>query len=287
MRFFLIFTAALFFYFPNLAYSDPCPIMEIDYDLIISRDQECVNNITEVVKNFDFDKYTIRTVDNLGSFFLEADEKRDWIKDVLRANCLWESYIAPFIQQYVLPGTLALDIGSHIGTHTLSISRAVGKNGKVIAFDPQPKTFSELFMNCQLNGANNVQCFWGALGDKEDDIALPNFHPEVEVTYLYDFCYGDSGNTAPMVTLDSLNLNNISFMKVDVDGCDDIFLDGAKETILRNKPVFIMEIMGGFNYDCAPPDIQQRILNTQKKIMDLGYELQRIAVHDYLALPLN
>jgi hypothetical protein len=88
-----------------------------------------------------------------------------------------------------------------------------------------------------------------------------------------------------MIPLDSLDLTNVSFMKVDVDGCDDIFLDGAKNTILRNRPVIIMEILGGADIDTATPEQKQMILHTKKKIADLGYSLYRVSVHDYLCLP--
>jgi hypothetical protein len=140
-------------------------------------------------------------------------------------------------------------------------------------------------MNTEINGTSNVQCFWGALGDKNQELHLPNFDPRVEVTYLYDFSHGDSGNIAPMVTLDSLNLNNISFMKIDVDGCDEIFLEGARETILRNKPVMVMEIYGGADVDTAEPEKKACILGVQNTIKKMGYRLERISIHDYLAIP--
>jgi FkbM family methyltransferase len=281
MRFLLVLLSVLFFNLPAFAQTS----QEVNYDLILSKDEAHREKIIKYVGEFNGEDYYVQFVTDLGGFLLERSCKQDGIKDILRRNVPWEGYIAPYIQTYAKPGTLALDVGAHIGTHTLNISRAVGENGQVIAFEPQPKTFRELFLNCQLNNAQNVCCFWGALGDKEDELVLPNFHPIFEVTYLYDFTYGASENTAPMVTLDSLNLDNISFMKIDVDGCDDIFLDGAKETILRNKPVLLMEIMGGSDIDNTTPDIKELIINTKQKITNLGYELTRISSWDYLAIP--
>lgn len=265
---------------------DTPPIKNIDTSFLVSTDEETSSIIRNYVMRFNFNEYAIHLIPNLGLFFLEKSGKVDWIKDILRKGICWETYITPLIYQYAKPGTLALDIGSHIGTHTLDLARAVGATGKVFAFEPQPKTICELFMNSQLNGAKNIYCFWAALGDKIGTVHLPNFHPEVEVAYLYDFTYGDSGNVAPMITLDSLNLENISFMKVDVDGCDDIFLDGAKETILRNKPVMVIEIMGGVDINTATEEQAEKIQHTMKKIKDLGYELKQLYIHDYLATPL-
>ncbi len=259
-----------------------CPIRDLNYDQILSNNEESVSKIREHAKGFNFDDYQIHKVPNLGLFFLEASAKKDWIKDVLRQGSAWESYVAQYIQKYAKPGTLVLDVGAHIGTHTLNLARAVGQYGKVIAFEPRPKTFTELLMNAQVNGAKNIYCFWGAVGDKNEVIPISKCHPEVEVQCLFDFTFGDSGDTAPIVTLDSLDLNNISFMKVDVDGYDDMFLDGAKETVLRNKPVILMEILGGADPNNA--EHQRMIRQTKQKIMDLGYRVEKVAEHDYLAM---
>ncbi len=294
MRWLVLCMAFLFFSDLHAKKSAPHPKLNVQnpsqyipampkYDHILSANENYKYRILEKAKNFPFSKYKIYSVKDLGLFLLDA--KPDWIKDELKHNRPWESYIAPYIKQYVKPNTIVIDAGAHIGTHTLNLSRAVGPEGTVLAFEPQPKTFCELFMNTQINGAANVWVFWAALGDKIGEIKLPNFNPGVEVTYLFDFTYGDSGNSAPIITLDSLNLTNVSFMKVDVDGCDDIFLDGARETILRNKPVMVFEIVGGADVDNTTPELKQRILNTQQKIKDLGYELRRIAIHDYLCTP--
>ncbi len=257
----------------------------LKYDHITSANGEYVDQILKKVRLFSSASYEIHSVNGLGMFFL--DQKSDWIKDLLKKGQPWEGYLAPIIRKYVKPNTVVLDVGAHIGTHTLNLSRAVGPGGMVIAFEPQTKTFCELFMNMELNRASNVWCFWGGLADKIDEIKLPKFHPEVEVAPLYDYTYEMSEEITPIITLDSLNLSNVSFLKVDVDGCDDLFLDGARETILRNKPVMVMEILGGADIDTAIPEHKKRILNTQKKITDLGYGLERISVHDYLCLPIQ
>jgi FkbM family methyltransferase len=254
-----------------------------NYGRIVSANEDYEAMIYAKVEAFDFSAYDIYLVHQLGKFFL--DSKRDFIKDNLRKNRPWEGYIAHYIKTYAKPGTIALDVGAHIGSHTLTLSRAVGPSGQVFAFEPQPKTFCELFMNTEINFPRNVICYWGALGDKADELILPNFYPQVETTYLFDFYNGSSNNIAPMVTLDSLNLSNISFMKVAVDGCEEIFLKGARETIARNRPVILMEICGGIDFDTATPDQQQANLHIQTLIKSLGYSVEKIAMHDYLCLP--
>ena len=43
-------------------------------------------------------------------------------------------------------------------------------------------------------------------------------------------------------TLDSYALTDIDFIKIDVDGYEDLLVKGAKETIANNKPVINIEM---------------------------------------------
>lgn len=45
-----------------------------------------------------------------------------------------------------------------------------------------------------------------------------------------------------MITLDSLNLERINFMKIDVQGSERLLMWGARETIKRCKPIINIEM---------------------------------------------
>jgi FkbM family methyltransferase len=63
-------------------------------------------------------------------------------------------------------------------------------------------------------------------------------------------------------TLDSYNLNNITMIKIDVENHENEVLDGARETILRNKPIiFIENLFYGYPNVCPDPNPHQKILN--------------------------
>ena len=42
--------------------------------------------------------------------------------------------------------------------------------------------------------------------------------------------------------LDNMCLENVSFIKIDVEGCESKVLDGAKETIIKYKPTIFIEL---------------------------------------------
>jgi hypothetical protein len=62
------------------------------------------------------------------------------------------------------------------------------------------------------------------------------------VEELHDFAtQGDFLEQVTTIRLDDLYLNDISFMKVDVEGHEPLVISGAKETILRCRPLIWIE----------------------------------------------
>jgi FkbM family methyltransferase len=255
----------------------------LKFDHILSFDDEFRSKITNYVQSFPANDYDIYLVRDLGLFWL--GKKKDAIKDMLKRDEKWEPHIEALIKKHTKPGSIAIDIGAHIGTQTIVMARAVGEQGKVIAFEPQLKFFRELFMNLELNSAPNVYYFWGAISDKPGVVKLPNLRDSCEVVSFLDFTTGYSGFDAPAGTLDSLELKNVSLIKIDVDGVEDIVLDGIKNTVLSNKPIIIIEIQGGYSIETAPPEIVEKILHTKNTLTSFGYKLYRISGIDYLGIP--
>ncbi len=259
------------------------PSLSLKFDHILSFNEDFRSQIINYARSFPANEYDVHIIPDLGAFWLE--KKSDSIKDMLKREEKWEPHIEEYIKKYTKPGSTAIDIGAHIGTQTVWMSRAVGENGKVIAIEPQPKFFRELFMNLELNSASNVYYFWGAISTQAGTIKLPNLKDTCEVVSLLDTTTGYSEFNAPTGTLDSLELKNVSLIKIDVDGMEDAVLDGILETVISNKPVIIIEIQGSHSIETAPPEVVEKILHTKNMLIDLGYTLQRISGIDYLCLP--
>ncbi|MBS0650065.1 MAG: FkbM family methyltransferase [Verrucomicrobia bacterium] len=261
--------------------------------IISSRSDEMLQYIEE----FPYDAYSIKQVPCYGyEGYFYIDLIDDTIKSLLAKGKAWEDHISKFIARYAQPGSKVLDIGAHIGTHTLTMAKCVGEQGEVYAIEPQPKIFRELFLNMKLNHAHNVSCLWGAAGAENGTIEISDFAPFNEggtslvETNIYsgDWSYrvvGGSGLFVDLFTIDSLNLDNVSLIKMDVEAMENIVLDGARNTILNNRPVILIEIMGGYMPETAPPQIIEQIEFTKQKLRDLGYAVYRIHEHDYLAIP--
>lgn len=222
--------------------------------------------------------YQVKTVDGIGQFYI--DQRIDIIKNLLREGKVWEPEIVSLIGRFVKPDSVAVDIGAHIGTHTLTMARAASKV-EVVAFEPQKKLFSELVANMRLNRQKNVTLYRAAVGESSGEVEM---NPAV-IDNEGGTKIGKGGDKAPLITLDSLKLKNVSFMKIDVENGEFAVLKGAEKTIEESRPVMVIEILGN-HYD--------QILDRDKSFEEIvswlkekKYSVSYIpgSWSDYLALP--
>lgn len=232
------------------------------------------------MKAWPSEQYEVFTVDGVGQFYLD-DLPEDGIKRWLRDGVVWEEHLVRILERYARPGTTVIDAGAHVGTHTLTLARLVGPEGRVYAFEPQKKLYRELLRNLELNGATQVTAARFALGDVPAIVEMNSTHPHSEGS----ISIGQGGDRVELRTIDSFHFSNVSLIKIDVEGFEDRVLDGARATIERWRPVLLLEIQGGYDYDDAPAHVRAAIDATKQKVVDLGYGIERVHVHDYLALP--
>ena len=155
---------------------------------------------------------------------------------------------------YFGDGVVAIDCGANIGVHTVEWAKFMHGWGAVYSFEAQEKIFYALAGNIALNNCLNVTARHCAVGSECSTIKIP------EPNYLIPSSYGslelikrdqnefigqpiDYVNTKeiPLISIDSLNLNRVDFIKIDVEGMEEDVLSGAEESISRSKPILIVE----------------------------------------------
>ncbi|OGA11850.1 MAG: hypothetical protein A3D95_05405 [Betaproteobacteria bacterium RIFCSPHIGHO2_12_FULL_69_13] len=126
---------------------------------------------------------------------------------------------------------VAVDVGAHVGFWSFYLALAFRN---VHAFEP-----SELFAHCFERNvrAKNVVLHRVALGSRQGTIALEMTQENTGATHVRP----DSSGTIPMRRLDDFSLDEVDFIKVDVEGYERFVLEGARETLLRCRPVVIIE----------------------------------------------
>jgi FkbM family methyltransferase len=210
-----------------------------------------------------------------GRFCIE-ETPVDLIKRRLIRGRSWEPHVMQAISDHLRPGAVAVDVGAYIGTHTLLMSRLVGDRGRVLAFEPQLKIYQELLVNLDLNRITNVQAEMVALGAVTERITMSWARSVNEGSTSF----GEGGNRVELRTLDAYRLPTVSLIKIDVEGQEEHVLRGARDTILRHRPVLLVEVPGA---EVTPPRADAaRVLALLRA---WGYTSHSLSGYDYLAVP--
>ncbi|MDX1919780.1 MAG: FkbM family methyltransferase [Candidatus Caenarcaniphilales bacterium] len=152
-----------------------------------------------------------------------------------------ELEVEPF-KQFVKLGNVVVDIGANIGAHTLLLAQLVGPSGRVLAFEPQRIVFQTLCANMALNSVTNTQCFQYALGEETGETKIPLLDYTKQANFGgLDIEQFKQGESTPLMTLDSFNLQQCNFIKIDVEGMEEKVLKGASKTIQQFRPFMLVE----------------------------------------------
>lgn len=162
--------------------------------------------------------------------------------------------LLPLLNHYRGSGVVMFDAGANIGSYTLTAARAMIGWGEVIAVEAQERLFYALAGNIVLNNLSNARAIWSALSDKKGtlEIPVPDYNRPASYGSLELIQTSDSEDigqkleqtqTVPTITIDSLKLDRLDYLKIDVEHMEEIVLTGAKKTIKKTKPVIQIEVL--------------------------------------------
>jgi FkbM family methyltransferase len=129
--------------------------------------------------------------------------------------------------------TTAIDAGANYGIMSYNLN---SKFSKIYAFEVDPPVRDCLKTNVEKFQLNNVIVCDCGLSDKEELVSL-NYLKNTFGTHINKEVAG----TNICKTLDSFELLDVGFMKLDCEGYEPYILKGAEQTIKKFKPVILME----------------------------------------------
>lgn len=144
------------------------------------------------------------------------------------------------------PGQTIVDVGAHVGSHTLAFARFVGPGGRVLAFEPQKRIYDLLQRNMDANGCAMVKLYQAGVGAVEGEMRAPPIdygaHANFGAVTLQP--KDGEGDLVRILTLDSLDLDSCDLLKIDAEGMGVDVLAGARGVIDRLAPVIAIECNG-------------------------------------------
>jgi FkbM family methyltransferase len=186
-------------------------------------------------------------------------------------NILWGELHEPqttnLVKEKVKPGQTAIDIGANIGYFTLLFARAVGVEGIVYAFEPNPFLAKILRYNISINEYQNVKVIEKAISNSPGQARFYINKRAHERSSLIP------ARKSEIITVDTITIDNffspsypkVDWIKVDVEGNEAKALAGMSEILKRNNEIkliiefipknrgfnadAIFEILEGFSYE--------------------------------------
>ena len=182
-------------------------------------------------------------------------------------NGLFESSLIEWCKQFCSPDKIMLDIGAHTGTYAISLSNSCKE---VHCFEPQEMTYYALCGGVALSNAKNIHCHKVGLGA-----------PEQRGKMQLNIISNDGGGSSVQVpannesvlrqeyiqieTLDNYlpDLENIGFIKIDVEENEYYALLGAQESLRKSGFPKIL-------FECNTPTNDSQLFSFLKS---LGYSI--------------
>lgn len=194
----------------------------------------------------------------------------DWQLHRSFAYGSWEPEVVRSIQDHVHSGMRVLDIGAQSGFYSLLLSRLVGPEGMVLAFEPLPANFRVLEENLRLNNIQNVMIRREAVSDFSGNISFE--FPRQEVSLIAGPLLESDNLGAfqvPAISLDDFVRQTgqpIQFIKMDVEGAETAVLRGAVQTLKAFHPSMVVELHHDHPQDGLHPAIAL--------LEQLGYQIE-------------
>ncbi|MBK8979570.1 MAG: FkbM family methyltransferase [Planctomycetes bacterium] len=151
-----------------------------------------------------------------------------------------------WLRQTVRPGQSAVDLGAHKGGYTYWLAKAVGRNGRVVAAEPQRELAERLARLTRRLPQVIVRNVAVSDSSGPDEIVMRSSGSSHGAS-LTGFPDGDPGRRIPVVkaTLPELvasaGLTAVDFVKCDIEGHELRVFGAAAELIDRHRPVILCE----------------------------------------------
>ncbi|MEA5510373.1 FkbM family methyltransferase [Crocosphaera sp. UHCC 0190] len=190
-------------------------------------------------------------------------------------------------------GDVVLDIGAAYGVITLPLAKAVGRKGRIYAFEPAKKTQKLLQEMLVLNNIENIKVVQAAISDRPGEAEFIEYTSDQDISWASDFSTLNAPDVnlsrqhisylVPVTTIDDyVEANNLQpkAIKIDIEGFELYALYGAKSTLEKYTPYLCIDIHADVKTG------KSALLEVKPFLKSLGYQMEMIE-HTLLCTPKN
>jgi FkbM family methyltransferase len=161
----------------------------------------------------------------------------------------YEPEVTAVLSQLKLKEGVIVNIGANVGFYSVYLASAFPGSARIISIEPNPEAFRQLQGNISRNGlSNRIQAVQACIGDKEGHIDLSIIDGMPEYSSIGGIAHPSVANLRQTsVTVRILPLTaivgseRVALIFVDTEGAEAIVFGGARDILLRDKPLLFFE----------------------------------------------
>jgi FkbM family methyltransferase len=200
-------------------------------------------NISDI--EIDQNRITLRTKSGI-RLICDPLDKRHIAMEILNFGD-HEPAELQMIRRFLKKDSIVLDIGANIGWYAINLSKSVPQ-GRIIAFEPIPKTYEYLTKNTALNNLHNIKAYNIGLSSKAGYFNFYYNQNYAGATSLASVAKQDNMSIVKCKVekldgfLKKVKIREIDFIKCDVEGAEKFLIQGGKQAFNEKRPIFLMEL---------------------------------------------
>jgi len=147
----------------------------------------------------------------------------------------------------IAPGQTAIDVGANMGFVTTMFASIVGREGRVLSFEPSPAVFEKLQKTIAANELDqvipmNFGCGSSSSVERLKQVTRSSGNASIIA----------AGRDSVEIRVERLDdvaevwADPVSLLKIDTEGYESEVLEGAHHLIEQHRPIIYLEMGGGF-----------------------------------------
>lgn len=169
----------------------------------------------------------------------------------------YDTEILSQLQSVIKPGWTVWDCGIYLGFYTNFFARAVGPEGKVIAYEPDPNNLERTKDNVKRNGFTNVEFVHTAIGapiGETDFLLSPDTNSHLPGVYIGETVNDYEKHATKLTTRIKVNCMSLDqvlekypkakpdLVKIDIEGAEKVALKHVERLASEVRPILALEL---------------------------------------------